>query len=130
MLDVEARVPHDPEQFHRWPTRLWVRVGRGLQGDANLHASALAFISDLCTGLSKAPSVDQVGILPSIDHALWIHRPVNLNDWVLMDLLPESTTNGRGSYTGRIFGPDGTLAATLAQESLFRVRPESQWVKP
>lgn len=129
MLDVEARVPHDPEQFHRWPTRLWVRLGQGIEDDPNLQASALAFISDLCTGLSKAPSVDQVGILPSIDHALWIHRPVDLNGWVLMELLPESTNNGRGTYTGRIFNPDGSLAASLTQESLFRVRPESQRVK-
>jgi hypothetical protein len=37
-----------------------------------------------------------------------------------MDLQPESTAGGRGMYTGRIFSRDGTLAAGIAQESLFR----------
>jgi acyl-CoA thioesterase len=46
---------------------------------------------------------------------------LTLDDWVLMDLEPESTAGGRGVYTGRIFGRDGTLAAGIAQESLFRV---------
>ncbi len=37
-----------------------------------------------------------------------------------MDLRPESTSGGRGMYTGRIFSRDGTLAAGIAQETLFR----------
>jgi hypothetical protein len=37
-----------------------------------------------------------------------------------MDLQPESTSGGRGMYTGRIFSRDGTLAAGIAQETLFR----------
>jgi acyl-CoA thioesterase len=32
----------------------------------------------------------------------------------------ESAASGRGMYTGRIFGRDGSLAAGIAQESLFR----------
>ena len=51
---------------------------------------------------------------------MWFHRPATLDDWVLMDLIPESTGGGRGMYTGRIFSRDGTLAAGIAQESLFR----------
>jgi acyl-CoA thioesterase II len=42
---------------------------------------------------------------------------------VLMDLHPESTSGGRGMYTGQIFARDGTLAAGIAQESLFRPGP-------
>ena len=53
-----------------------------------------------------------------------VYRQVPLDDWVLMDLQPESTAGGRGMYTGRIFGRDGRLAASIAQESLFRV-PDS-----
>jgi acyl-CoA thioesterase-2 len=56
----------------------------------------------------------------SIDHAVWFHRKARLDDWVLMDLVVESTAGGRGFYTGRIFSRDGRLAAGLAQESLFR----------
>jgi acyl-CoA thioesterase II len=38
-----------------------------------------------------------------------------------MDLQPESAAGGRGMYAGRIFGRDGALAASIEQESLFRV---------
>jgi len=52
---------------------------------------------------------------------VWFHRRAALDeDWVLMDLLPESTGGGRGMYTGRIFARDGSLVAGIAQESLFR----------
>lgn len=122
LLDIDARIPEDPEGFHRWPTRLWLRVMGDLPTDPNAHACALTFMSDICTGLSKAPAVEDVGLMPSLDHALWLHRQVNVNDWVLLDLLPEATAGGRGMYTGRIYGRDGTLIATLAQEALFRNR--------
>jgi acyl-CoA thioesterase II len=39
---------------------------------------------------------------------------------VLMDLQPEWIAGGRGMYTGRIFSRDGTLAASIAQESVWR----------
>jgi len=55
-----------------------------------------------------------------IDHAVWFYRRVALDDWVLMDLQPESIASGRGMYTGRIFGRDGRLAAGIAQESVYR----------
>jgi acyl-CoA thioesterase II len=72
------------------------------------------------TGLASVRGIAEVGIVTSLDHAVWFYRPVALDDWVLMDLQPESTAAGRGMYTGRMFGKDGTLAAGIAQESLFR----------
>ncbi|VFA88400.1 Acyl-CoA thioesterase 2 [Gordonia paraffinivorans] len=122
MLDLDVRIPQDSGQYHRWPTRLWIRITDPLAEDANLRACGLVFISDMCTGLSKAPHVAQVGILPSIDHSVWIHRACDPNGWMLMDLAPESTSHGRGMYTGRIFDERGVLLASLAQESLFRKR--------
>ena len=119
MFDVEALVPEDPRPFHRWPARLWVRAREPLGEDANDRACALAFLSDVCTGLSLAPHVQDVGLLPSIDHAVWMHRPAQPTEWMLLDLDPVTTGGGRGVYTGQIFTADGTLVATLAQESLF-----------
>jgi acyl-CoA thioesterase-2 len=72
------------------------------------------------SGLARVPGFGQVGPVTSIDHAVWFHRRIALDDWVLMDLQPESTAGGRGMYTGRIFSRDGKLAAAIAQESLFR----------
>lgn len=126
MLDLEARVPHDPGRWHRWPARLWLRVRDLPDAEPNTHACALTFLSDMCTGLSKAPRVEQAGVLPSLDHSIWLHRPARTDDWVLLDLQPESTASGRGMYTGRLYDRRGRLIASLAQESLFRLRPKAE----
>ena len=73
-----------------------------------MHACALAYVSDMFTGLAAAPGIVIAGPLTSIDHSVWFYRKAALDEWVLMDLQPESTSGGRGTYTGRIFSRDGT----------------------
>jgi acyl-CoA thioesterase-2 len=117
---VDMRLPEQPRPDQPWPSRAWLRARDPLPDDL-LHACALTYISDMFSGLSGIPGVPHPSALTSIDHVVWFYRRVPLDDWVLMDLQPESTAGGRGVYTGRIFGRDGTLAAGIAQESLFRV---------
>lgn len=119
MLGIEVKVPEQPAAGQEWPSRVWMR-SRASLGDETIHACALTYVSDMFTGLAGVPGFARVGPVTSIDHAVWFFRRIPLDDWVLMDLLPESTAGGRGVYTGRIFGRDGTLAAGIAQESLFR----------
>lgn len=119
MLGIEIRVPAQPVPGQEWPSRVWMRTPEHLAGET-MHACALTYISDMFTGLASVPGIEQVGPVTSIDHAVWFHRPATFDDWVLMDLLPESAGGGRGMYTGRIFSRDGALAAGIAQESLFR----------
>jgi acyl-CoA thioesterase II len=120
MLGIDIRVPGQPVPGQVWPSRVWMRTRERL-ADETIRACALTYISDMFTGLSSVPGIDQVGPVTSIDHAVWFHRRAALDDdWVLMDLLPESTGGGRGMYTGRIFTRDGRLVAGIAQESLFR----------
>ncbi|HSR86052.1 MAG TPA: acyl-CoA thioesterase domain-containing protein [Streptosporangiaceae bacterium] len=119
MHGVEIRLPSQPQPAQQWPSRLWIRSRHKLDGDM-MHAGALAYVSDMFTGLAAAPGVAIAGPLTSIDHSVWFFRKAALDDWVLMDLQPESTAGGRGMYTGRIFSRDGNLAAAIAQETLFR----------
>src|SRR5271165_735877 len=119
MHGVEIRLPRQPQPGQQWPSRLWIRSRHKLDGDMT-HACALAYVSDMFTGLAAAPGITIAGPLTSIDHSIWFFRQVALDDWVLMDLQPESTSGGRGMYTGRIFSRDGRLAAGIAQETLFR----------
>ncbi|HUJ07181.1 MAG TPA: acyl-CoA thioesterase domain-containing protein [Streptosporangiaceae bacterium] len=119
MLGVEVRVPKQANPGQEWPSRVWMRSREPL-GEETMHACALTYVSDMFTGLASVPGIEQVGPVTSIDHAVWFFRRIALDDWVLMDLQPESTAGGRGMYTGRIFAGDGTLAAGIAQESLFR----------
>ena len=117
---VEVRIPEQPQPGQQWPSRVWLRAEHDLDDDDTLHACALAYVSDMFTGLAAVPGIAFSGPLTSIDHSVWFYRTVPLDDWVLMDLEPESTSGGRGVYRGRIFSRDGVLAAGIAQESLFR----------
>jgi acyl-CoA thioesterase II len=119
---VDIRVPEQPGPDQEWPSRVWLRARQPLPGDT-LQACALTYVSDMFSGLARVPGRTSFGPLTSIDHAVWIYRKVALDDWVLMDLQPESTSGGRGMYTGQIFARDGRLAAGIAQESLFRPSP-------
>jgi acyl-CoA thioesterase II len=117
---VDIRIPEQPNSGQDWPSRVWLRARQPLPGDT-LQACALTYVSDMFSGLAGVRAY--AGPLTSIDHAVWIYRKAAMDDWVLMDLEPESTAGGRGMYTGRIFTRDGTLAAGIAQESLFRPGP-------
>jgi acyl-CoA thioesterase-2 len=119
MHGVEIRLPAQPQPGQQWPSRMWIRSRHKLDGDMT-HACALTYVSDMFTGLAAAPGLVISGPLTSIDHSVWFFRKAALDEWVLMDLQPESTSGGRGMYTGRIFRRDGVLAAGLAQETLFR----------
>jgi acyl-CoA thioesterase-2 len=52
----------------------------------------------------------------SLDCAVWFHRPIRADEWVLMNLDPRSAAGGRGWYTGTIHSAEGILGASLAQE--------------
>jgi acyl-CoA thioesterase II len=122
MHGIDIRIPAQPVPGQEWPSRIWVKSRYALADDIQ-HACALTYVSDMFSGLARIPGRTRIGPLTSIDHAVWIYRKAALDDWVLMDLLPESTAGGRGVYTGRIFTRDGTLAAGLMQETLFRPGP-------
>jgi acyl-CoA thioesterase-2 len=121
LYSFEARVaPSDyPDSPH--PTRIWARATIPLGDDHLTHACALTYLSDLSTGLGGLAD-ENAGSGSSLDHAVWLHRHVRMDEWVLMDLVPHSVAGGRGWYTGSVYGRDGVLAASLAQEMLFRTR--------
>ena len=66
-------------------------------------------------------SVTDGGIQPaSLDHAIWFHRPVNADEWMLYVEDTPSTSNALGLAIGRIYGLNGELVASVAQEGLIR----------
>jgi acyl-CoA thioesterase II len=120
-LSMEARIPHQPFRPNgkAWLTRFWARSAVKLPADPLIHDCALTYLSDIGTGiLPAADGSAEPG--PSLDHALWFHGAVDMNDWVLSDYHPQWWGHGRGWYTGSVFTTDGTLIASIAQEQLFR----------
>ena len=129
LFSMEGALPPAPYPGSEWPTRWWARCVADLPGDPLVHACVLTYLSDISTGL--APHHDESSASgASLDHALWFHRPVRLDEWVLMDLVPHSTARGRGFYSGTIRAADGTLGASLTQEALFRSRESSVFSRP
>lgn len=101
-------------------SRMWIRSAGPVPDDPVVQACVLTYLSDLGSGFIglTVPGVPPGG--PSLDHAIWFHRALDLNDWVLMDLWPMSAAGSRGLYLGAIWDRAGTCGATLAQESLLR----------
>ena len=87
-----------------------------------LHAAILAYVSDISNGLVPLEGADMRSG-PSLDHAVWFHRPARMDDWTWQDLIPHTAAAGRGLYTGAIFSRDGARVASIAQEVLFRRKP-------
>ncbi|MGY1650713.1 acyl-CoA thioesterase [Geodermatophilus sp. SYSU D01119] len=119
LFSFEGRRPSQPYPDASWPTRFWARATVPLPDDPLLHACALLYLSDIGTGLSALPE-GEAAPGPTLDHAVWFHRPARLDEWVLVDLVPHTVAGGRGWYTGAVTTADGVLAASLTQETLFR----------
>ncbi|HEX5585729.1 MAG TPA: acyl-CoA thioesterase II [Acidimicrobiia bacterium] len=113
--------PRDPDQD------VWVRADGELPDDPLVHASIVAYCSDLMLlGTSTLPHRDRVPdddagfMIASIDHAIWFHRPCRADEWLLYHCHSPSAAGARGFSLGEIFRRDGVLCATIAQEGLVR----------
>lgn len=119
----------DPDQFlfrcgdaprQRW----WMRLRCALPDDPLLHMAALAYVSDWWINTaSLAPYLPIVGArdrvyLASLNHALWLHRPVRMDDWLLFDTESPYAGSERALTTARVYDRAGRLVASIAQECM------------
>jgi acyl-CoA thioesterase-2 len=106
--------------------QVWLRTCEPVPPDESLHRKLLAYVSDfylldtatLPHGMSFFSSKV---IMASIDHAMWFHRPLRVDDWLLYALDSPSASGARGFGRGSVFSRDGRLVASTAQEGLVRV---------
>jgi acyl-CoA thioesterase II len=56
----------------------------------------------------------------SLDHSLWFHQDVRVDDWLLYMIDSPWAGGARGLGIGRIFDRAGRFVATVAQEGLMR----------
>jgi acyl-CoA thioesterase-2 len=62
----------------------------------------------------------------SLDHSIWFHEEVCLDDWLLYTTDSPWAGNARGFARGSIYTRDGILVASVAQEGLIRSRNDWQ----
>lgn len=99
----------------------WVRLREEIDDDPLLHACALAFISDRAVvGSARAPGATGRVNAASLDHSIWFHQPVRVDQWLLFSVDPARNYGGRGLALGTFHTTDGTLVASIAQEALLR----------
>jgi len=106
--------------------QFWFRLGERIGDDPNLHQAMLAYASDFhLLGTSTWPhgiSYYQPNVqMASLDHALWFHRPCRADEWLLYAMDSPAAQGSRGMARGMIYGRDGKLVASTAQEGLVRV---------
>jgi acyl-CoA thioesterase-2 len=103
---------------------IWMRARGTLPDEPLLHASVVAYASDLTLlGTSTLPHKiddDQQFMMASLDHVMWFHREFRADEWLLYHTHSPSAGAARGFGQGQIFRTDGTLVVSVAQEGLVR----------
>jgi acyl-CoA thioesterase-2 len=127
---VEEPLYVDPAKERSTRQSLWMKAVGRLPDDPALHAAVLAYASDYSLLEPILRAHDLAFITPglkmaSLDHAMWWHRPVRADEWLLYTQHSPSAQGARGLGLGRIYAADGTLACSVAQEGMVRVPRDS-----
>lgn len=117
----------DPERTTE--QRLWMRARGEVPADQGLHRALLAYA---CDQVMLEPAMRAHGVfwrqpgvsIASLDHAMWWHRDVDLNGWLLYVQDSPAAQGGRGLGTARVYDEAGALVATVAQEGMLRIPHE------
>ena len=110
--------------------QVWFRAVGRLPDDEKLHRCLLAYVSDYflldtATLPHGTSSLHSSIIMASIDHAMWFHRPLRVDEWLLYAVESPSASGARGFARAGLFSLDGRLVASTAQEGLVRIKKDS-----
>ncbi|HEY3437216.1 MAG TPA: acyl-CoA thioesterase II [Actinotalea sp.] len=108
---------------------VWMRAHGTVPDDQVLHRALLAYA---CDQVMLEPVLRRHGrswathglSIASLDHAMWWHRPVRADEWLLYVQSSPSAQGGRGLTSARVYTREGTLVASIAQEGMFRFPSE------
>ncbi|MEZ4909693.1 MAG: acyl-CoA thioesterase II [Saprospiraceae bacterium] len=122
---VEYYDPFNP-QMRAALNHTWFKTNGALPENPLLHQATLAYASDfnlLVTALlpHKISFFTTPMQIASLDHAMWFHRPVKTDDWLLYVVESSNAIHGRAFCSGKIFNHKGHLIASTAQEGLIRL---------
>jgi acyl-CoA thioesterase-2 len=107
--------------------QVWFRAVAPVPDEEALHRCLLAYVSDYflldtATLPHGTPYFSKDLIMASIDHAMWFHRSLRVDQWLLYALESPSASGARGFARASVFSHDGRLVASTAQEGLVRIR--------
>ncbi|MDO4259844.1 MAG: thioesterase family protein [Actinomycetaceae bacterium] len=119
----------DPD---RLPTQaLWMQPRSPIPAGASqhVHRALLAYVIDQ---VMLEPAMRVLGLCwmspgmsaASLDHAMWFHRDVDINDWLLYEGSCSNVNNGRTLTRTRVWTRDGVLVAEAEQQGMLRMPTE------
>ena len=131
-IEFRAVEKYDPIQPKKeLPYRhIWLKANDVLPADPLLHREVLAYVCDYnLMGTSLLPHRHEFKREEmqnaSLDHAMWFHHDVKMDEWLLYALDSPSASNSRGFNRGNFFNQEGKLVASVVQEGLIRHRPKN-----
>ncbi|MDB4845509.1 thioesterase family protein, partial [Hellea sp.] len=115
-----AETPQDPTQ------QLWIKANGEAPDDPRIHLALLAYESDeALLGTARMPHRGKYQResmqVASLDHSIWFHAPVDVNDWLLYCVDSPAAEGARGYTRGSIYAASGKLVASCMQEGLIRL---------
>lgn len=112
---------------------LWMRTRTPLpSGVTQLqHRALLAYA---CDQVLLEPVLRRHGLswrtkglsVASLDHGMWWHRDVSVDEWLLFVQHSPSAQGGRGLGIAKIFDRSGAHVATVSQEGMIRVPADAE----
>ncbi|HVZ44193.1 MAG TPA: acyl-CoA thioesterase domain-containing protein [Ramlibacter sp.] len=125
---IEFRIPQAKRQLD--PARMtdtfrfWMRTARPVGPDPRVQAAAFAYLSDWWLNFSSLGmhlrDVGSRGLyIASLNHALWLHRPVRADEWMHVESVSPVAAHGRGFAIASVHDLAGRRIATATQECLM-----------
>ena len=125
---LHSRGPREPRKH------TWIGAAHALPDDARVHERVLGYLSspDFLSGLDfMSTSMMPHLTMPmargqmqatSLDHSLWLHKPVRVDEWLLFCKERPRVQGARGFVRGDFFSQCGELVESATPECLIRPR--------
>ena len=99
-----------------------------LPEDPLIHAALLVYASDraLLSTASRPHAGSGRRRAASLDHSVWLHRPVRFDDWLLFAAESPVAHDARALCLASFWTRDGERVASVAQEGLLRYLPADE----
>jgi len=110
------------------PNFAWMRAREKLPDDPPLHQAVLAYASDISLNDAayrphSGSDEPELHSMSSVDHAMWFHAPARADEWILFHQESPWAGHARGYARGNMYTREGSLVASVGQDSLMRPTP-------
>ncbi|MCJ1308909.1 hypothetical protein MMC25_002564 [Agyrium rufum] len=86
----------------------------------------MALLEQSENGSTPRTPARSIGMMVSLDHTIYFHRPraIKADEWMFSEMESPWAGDGRGLVLQRIWNKEGVLVATCVQEGLARLRQD------